>query len=521
MTFGIIDSIIVVVYLASTVVIGVFTHRYIRGVADYLVAGRGLGTYVAVATMISTGLGLVTVMYFSEEGYKNGFSPFIVGLIIAFGYFVIGKTGFIMAPLRRLRVMTAPEFYELKYTRGVRILGGAILGLAGTLNMGLFPILGSKFIIGITGIPLEYVNITMTVLIVIVLIYTVLGGMVSVVLTDFVQFLMLSIGLVGGTYFVFAKVGWGNIISTIQTNMGDGGFSPIVNEDFGWMWLVYMLSVCLIGCVWQPEASRAYSSESPRVVKRVYLISGLMLVGRATIPMFWGAAALAYLGPGKDAAWAMPHMMSQILPVGLLGIVAAGMLAAFMSTHDSYLLAWSSVIVRDVISPIAAIRQSRRSGESEVPQDAGEDATAGGLTGKQAVFWTRVVVVLLAAFLLFWGIWYMDKLPVTAFKYMYITGTIYFSGVLGALVCGLYWKRANTVGAYCSLILGALAPIGFIVLTIFEKQLPDWSWLRAITKVNTAGMLSLLMGGLGMVVGSLLTQKSCPPKPVVYPEDTD
>ena len=516
MTFGVVDSSIVLVYLLITVVIGIVTRRYIRGIADYLVAGRGLGTYVAVATMVSTGLGLVTVMYFSEEGYKNGFSPFIIGLISGFGYLMIGKTGFIMARLRRLRVMTAPEFYELKYTRGVRILGGCILALAGTLNMGLFPILGSKFIIGITGIPVEYVNHTMTALIVIVLIYTVLGGMVSVVLTDFIQFLMLSIGLVGGTYFVFTKVGWGNIVSAVQTNMGIDGFSPIANDHFGSIWLMYMLIVSMIGCTWQPTAARAYSSASPRVVKRVYWISGLMLVGRALIPMFWGAAALAYLGPGKDAAWAMPHMVSQILPVGLLGIVAAGMLAAFMSTHDSYLLAWSSVIVRDVISPIAAIRRERRYGELVAPVGSGEDATSGGLTGKQAVFWTRVVVVLLAAFLVLWGLWY--KLPDTAFKYMYITGTIYFSGVLGAVVGGLYWKRANTVGAYCALILGALAPISFIVLNMFKESLPEWSWLGAVTKVNTAGILSLTMGALGMIVGALLTQKVCPPKTVVYPE---
>lgn len=509
MTLGFIDLTIAVVYIIGTMALGVFTRRYIRGVADYLVAGRGLGTYVAVATMISTGLGLVTVMYFAEEGYQNGFSPFIVGLLIAGGYLVIGKTGFIMTRLRRLRVMTAPEFYELKYTRGVRLLGGIILALAGTLNMGLFPILGSKFIVGITGIPQAYVNHTMTVLIVVVLIYTVLGGMVSVVLTDFLQFIVLSFGMLGATYFVFTKVGWSNVVAAIEVQKGLAGFSFIANEHFGVMWFIYMAVLVLIGCTWQPEASRAYSSADAKVVKRVYWISGLMLIGRATIPMFWGAAALAYLGPGRDAAWAMPHMMSQILPVGMLGIVLAGMLAAFMSTHDSYLLAWSSVIVRDVLSPIVAMVRGRTSNEEQ------EDESRGGLSSQSAIVWTRIIIVVLAAFLLIWGLWY--KLPDTAFKYMYITGTIYFSGVLGAVVGGLYWKKANTVGAYCSLILGASAPIAFLALSIFKDRLP--SSMSFITNVNIAGTISLIMGALGMIIGSLLTQRSCPPKQLVYPEN--
>lgn len=509
MTLGAIDLAIAVVYIIGTMAIGFFARRYISGVADYLVAGRGLGTYVAVATMVSTGLGLVTVMYFAEEGYQNGFSPFIIGILIALGYLVIGRTGFIMTRLRRLRVMTAPEFYELKYTRGVRLLGGIILALAGTLNMGLFPILGSKFIVGITGIPQAYVNHTMTVLIIVVLIYTVLGGMVSVVLTDFLQFIVLSLGMLGGTYFVLTKVGWSHVVAAIETQKGLSGFSFIANEHFGLMWFIYMAVIVVIGCTWQPEATRAYSSANAKVVKRVYWISGLMLVARATIPMFWGAAALAYLGPGKDAAWAMPHMMSQILPVGILGIVLAGMLAAFMSTHDSYLLAWSSVIVRDVISTIVAMVRGRRS------DDRGEDESWGGLSSRSAIIWTRIIIVLLAAFLLIWGFWY--KLPDTAFKYMYITGTIYFSGVLGAVVGGLYWKRANTVGAYCSLTLGAIAPIAFLILSLFKDRLPPS--MAFITNVNIAGSLSLVMGGLGMVIGSLLTQRICPPKPLVYYEN--
>ena len=106
---------------------------------------------MGAASMISTGLGLVTVMYFAEEGFRNGFAPFIIGVIAALTQMIIGRTGFIISRLRHLRVMTVPEFYEIKYSRGVRLLGGCILAIAGTINMGLFPILGSKFVVGFTG----------------------------------------------------------------------------------------------------------------------------------------------------------------------------------------------------------------------------------------------------------------------------------------------------------------------------------------------------------------------------------
>ena len=74
-----IDYAIVGVYIGATILAGILSRTTIKGIADFLVAGRTLKTHMAVATMVSTGLGLVTVMYFAEEGFKNGFSPFIVG----------------------------------------------------------------------------------------------------------------------------------------------------------------------------------------------------------------------------------------------------------------------------------------------------------------------------------------------------------------------------------------------------------------------------------------------------------
>ncbi len=510
-----IDYAIVLAYIGGTILAGTLARSSIKNISDFLVAGRSLKTHMAVATMVSTGLGLVTVMYFAEEGFKNGFAPFLIGIMAMISTAIIGRTGFIVSRLRHLQVMTVPEFYELKYTRGVRLVGGILLTLAGTLNMGLFPILGSKFVVGFTGLPATYVNYVMVVMLVIVVFYTLMGGMVSVVLTDFAQFALLSLGFFVGTYIILTHpaLGWETIVDTIETHKGAVAFDPIGNPDYGWMFIIYFLSVGLIGVIWQPEMSRPLSTESSKVAQRIFWISSATTVGRAVIPMFWGAAAFAfthavgYAGPyADDGQYAMPHMMGQILPIGFAGLLLAGMFAAFMSTHDSYLLAWSGVIVRDVISPIKAMRAGATG-------DRASDGTWGGLSSEREIYWTRIIVVILAAFLAIFGALY--QLPETAFKFMYITGSIYFAGAVGTVALGLYWKKANTPGAYCALVLGALAPINFLIMSQFPERVPELL-LPLAESSNLPAFLSLVLGGLGMIVGSLLTQNSHPPRAIDF-----
>ena len=213
-------------------------------------------------------------------------------------------------------------------------------------------------------------------------------------------------------------------------------FDPVANDSMGWTFIIYFVCVSFVGIVWQPEMSRPLSTENSRVARRIFWIQGLTSVGRAIIPIFWGASAYAYTrlsgytgSYADDGAYAMPEMLGQILPVGIAGLMLAGMFAAFMSTHDSYLLAWSGVIVRDVISPIKAML-----GKSS--QERLGDDTWGGLSSEREIYWTRFMVVALAAFLAIFGIYY--EMPETAFKFMYITGTIYFAGTVGTVILGLY-----------------------------------------------------------------------------------
>jgi SSS family solute:Na+ symporter len=377
-------------------------------------------------------------------------------------------------------VMTIPEFYELRYSRSVRLLGGIILFLGGVLNMGVFLKFDGIFLSEVMGFGPQAVSIIMTVMLVIVIGYTVLGGMFSVVVTDFIQFVILSLGMLVATVAVLMEVDVTRISDAVTRQFGASGVNPLINPRFGWIFIIWILiSNLAAGALWQPGTSKALASESPEVARKVFFYTSLAFAGRAMLPMFWGVAALAYLGAGESSTAAMPILLGRIVPSGFLGLLVAGMLAASMSTYSAYLLAWSSVLARDVISCAR-------------PKDFSEQAT---------IRITRVSAAVIGVFLLVFGLWY--RIPDTAFQYLFITGAMYTAGALGCVAAGLYWPRANRAGAYACLALGALAPAGFLLLEKSRETLPGW--MAFVADVNVAGMLSFLLAAAGMIVGSLLT----------------
>jgi SSS family solute:Na+ symporter len=140
-------------------------------------------------------------------------------------------------PLRRAGVMTNPEYYERRFGRRTRILGGILLALGGILNMGLFLKVGPQFGGGVTGMyPHSGVLVAvLSSLLLLVLFYTVLGGMVSVVLTDYVQFVVLSLGLLLVVVLAMAHFGMDEIFAVIRDRKGEGGFDPTISESgFGY-----------------------------------------------------------------------------------------------------------------------------------------------------------------------------------------------------------------------------------------------------------------------------------------------
>src|SRR5436853_6104165 len=100
MHLSLIDWLIIAVYLAGCMLAGIWMRRFVRGVEDFAVAGREMDTNLGIASLAATELGLVTIMYTAQLGFEKGFAGAVIGLIMAVAMFTVGKTGFVIQPLR-------------------------------------------------------------------------------------------------------------------------------------------------------------------------------------------------------------------------------------------------------------------------------------------------------------------------------------------------------------------------------------------------------------------------------------
>ena len=470
--FSALDWIIVVTYLGATLATGLYGRKFVGGIADFLVAGRELGTFLAVATLAATEIGTITFMYYAELGYKTGYASFVNGLIAGLVMIFLGRTGFIVKRLRAMRLMTVPEFFEVKFSRNLRVFTGILVATGGILNMGVFLKVEGTFLAIISGISLNHIKAVMTGILLLELIYTVLGGMVSIVITDFIQFVALSVGTILVTIWSVHAAGVSRMYDAVRRTMGDGGFNPFANPDYGWAYVAFQVLIWLaVHTCWQTTAMRTFSTRSPEVTQRVFSWAGFIFLGRGMMPVMWGIAALATLGPAQNSLEAMPKMLATILPSGVLGLVVAGMLAATMSVNSSYLLGWSAIIAQDIILPLR-----RRP-----------------LSSLQQVMLNRGANLFVSLFVMVYGLWY--TLPGPTYFYLNITATIYLSGTLVAVVAGLFWNRASTLGGYLAMAGGAVATIGFF----FFK-----------TPASYAGAGAFALAAIGMVLGSLLSGRKAP-----------
>jgi SSS family solute:Na+ symporter len=536
--FSLLDLAIAVASLLATLWIGLRVKRYIGTIEDYLVANRGMGLYVGAASLLSTEVGIITYMYQAQFGFVAGFSAFVTGLITLAVCLFVGRTGFVIKRLREMEILTVPEYFEKRYGRGVRVLAGVLMAFGGSLNLGIFPIIEARFLAIVTGIPSQYLGWTMAALLLIALVYTALGGMVSLIVTNYLQYVFLAAGTVIVTLACLREVGWGGMVSAVQGHMGGHGFNPIEDLGVGFILWQVLLWIALM-TVWQSVAMRTFSTKDAAVGKKMFTLTGFLFLGRALIPMAWGIAALAFFW-GRSAPAVAPSAptrgtqieqldrdlgetfrrdldegrLERALPQldllerlareekaqdktaarfeerarerrGEIGLLAMPwMLAATLPTG----------LLGLVVAGMLAASISTYAGyflgwSSIIAQDIVAPLARKELSSAGRLRLTRVTVVGLTVFIMIWSLVY--DLPGPAYFYLQVTANLFMAPTLIAVVGGLYWRRASATGAVLAFLLGAVTSLGYLV-----PQLK--------LDVATAGNLSWALAVAGFVAGSLL-----------------
>ena len=325
----------ILVYICIVLWIGWWAGRRIKGMSDFLIAGRRLPMWMAFATLLATWFGAGSSMGVCGTVYTDGLpgiisDPFAaaISLIIA-GVFFVGM-------LRRLRLLTVTDVIEKRFGKSAGVyasawmipvyigwLGAQILGIGKILNL-------------LTGIAPEWGTIIGAV---IILLYTAVGGMWAVTLTDVVQVSLIIIGLAlivpgavdvaGGLEAIFKSVP----AEHLTLAPADNSWNTIV----GYMgqWCVMGLG-CVVG---QDLIQRSLSSRTDRIAVSSTVLAGVVYLMLCVVPITIGFAGRIILPELKDGEALLPLLASKILHPVVFTIFLSALISAIMSSADSSLLA--------------------------------------------------------------------------------------------------------------------------------------------------------------------------------------
>lgn len=336
-----IDFTIIALYFAGMIFIGFYSMRRAKSREDYLVAGRRLNFPMFFSCIAALAVGGAVTVGGTGKGYGDGIAGLWVGGSLGMGLILLGML--VSSKLNRLRALSVNEVIERNYGALARVFG-AVLTIIYTVALTVVQVVSMGAIVsGLFRVDLTLAMIGSGL---VVVFYTFLGGMWSVTLTDIVQFIIKTLGvMILVPIFVLTNPQIGGIggfldkIPETHWNLGAYGFSGTL------YWILLYVPGLVIGQdIWQ----RVFTARNEQIARTGTLLAGVYSIFYALSAVLLGMAVLAAGIQLDNPSLAFEAGVEAFLPPGVAGLLLAAALAASMSVASGTILACSTVVYNDL-----------------------------------------------------------------------------------------------------------------------------------------------------------------------------
>jgi len=443
-----IDLTIIIVYLVGILLVGILSVSRINMTREgYFLAGRGLGWVMVGAALFASNISTIHLVGLAASGYNEGF---VWGNFEWLACIILILLGLVFAPFYfKSKISTMPEFMEKRYGSTARTIL-AIIGIIGALfvHIGMSLYAGAAVFKAFFGI-----NVITSILVISVItaIYTVLGGLKAVVVTESVQTVILILGAMVLTGFAIAALPDKGITSLteLKAALKPGQLNMLLSKeslgmlggsDSGLTWYASLLGIPVLGlwywCSDQTIVQRVLGAKTIQAAQMGPIFAGFLKILPVFILVLPGVLAYVLFRDiiGTDANQALPVMIDQLLPTGLKGIIAAALLAALMSTIAAALNSSATLVAVDIAKRIKP-----------------------STTDKQQIKYGRIAAVAVMLLAMLWST-QGDKFS-SIFEAINKIASAIAPPVATVFLFGVFSKRGNNKAAIITLISGLVLGI--------------------------------------------------------------
>ncbi len=508
-----VDSLVIVLYFIFVVGIGFYLLKYTKTGEDFFLAGRRMSSWVAGLSFVAANLGSLELMGWAASAYQYGILAthwYWIGAIPAMLFLAI-----VMMPFYYIsRTHSVPGYLKLRYGESTSMLSGVSFAFMTVLMSGINMFAMALVMKVILGWSIDF---SIWVSSLTVMLYVVLGGLLSAIFNEVLQFMLIWLGaLVIPVLGLIEAGGWSGMVAKIHANFPAGNYTHLWSTlgsfkdnpmGIHWTGIVFGLGFVISFGYWTTDflvVQRLLSAKDLRSAKMAPIIGAgfkMMVPFIVILPGLLGLAVMPGLLPQQQAIATGGNSYNEVLPLmlaryagpGLLGLGITALIAGFMSGMAGNVTAFSTVWTYDIYRPIH-MKLAKKERPDEYYVKMGR--------------WATIIGVIISI-----GTAYLVQQFASIMDYVQALFSFFIAPLFGTVILGMLWKRATGPGGFWGLLAGTLASVGMYVWVKLQPSALGIIALSKYAKPMADDMYRALWCWLVTVIVTIVVSYMTTPKP--------